>query len=36
MNWFDRVVANIVMGVFTAALVVVVVRMLITYLKGVG
>jgi hypothetical protein len=34
MNWFDRVIANIVMVVFTAALVVVAARMLIAYLKG--
>ncbi len=34
MNLFDRVMANIVMVVFTLPLVMVAVRMLLSYLKG--
>jgi hypothetical protein len=34
MNLFDRVMANIVMVVFTAPLLMVAVRMLLAYLKG--
>ena len=34
MNLFDRVMANIVMVVFTVPLAMVAVRMLLAYLKG--
>ena len=34
MNLFDRVMANIIMVVFTVPLVLVAVRMLLAYLKG--
>jgi hypothetical protein len=34
MNLFDRVVANIVMVVFTVPLALVAVRLLLAYLKG--
>jgi len=34
MNSFDRVMANIVLVVFTAPLLMVVVNMLLAYLKG--
>jgi hypothetical protein len=34
MNLFDRVIANIVMIVFTVPLAIVAVRLLLAYLKG--
>jgi hypothetical protein len=34
MNLFDRVMANIVMVVFTAPLIVLAVKMLLAYLEG--
>jgi hypothetical protein len=34
MNLFDRVMANIVMVVFTAPLIVLAVKMLLSYLEG--
>ena len=34
MNLFDRIIANIVMVVFTVPLAIVAVRLLLAYLKG--